>query len=479
MKKNYEISEYGVIRSLEDYDIESSYKSLKELYLPKEHFNDLFEFIMQNQEEKKEGERMFSIFSKGKKRQIKTKNYVGVIETSKGLILEILPKIFFDYSDEDYNTELLNTKKVFLKMLSKLKNSPFLNISSAHLKTSSSFPLLEVFIENYVNEIKNIIRAGLKSQYVDKQENLNFLKGKIVNSLNIKHNHSNKARFYCAFDEFSDNMVYNQLIKSTLLKLHRVSKSHYNRTSILQLLHHFDPVNESTDFMSDFKKVGGNNRLFLNYKKAISWSEVFLLNKSFTNFSGYTKNMAILFPMERIFEDYVGYLMKTYADGHEIKTQDKSYYLVSNHKDKNKFRLKPDIVATNEDNQDQIIFDTKWKLLDETKENKNYNISQADMYQLYAYGKKYDLKNGFLTEPKLVLLYPSNPNFQKPLDDFIYEGELVLSVLPFNLKNSLSKRDEQKELNKILGSISKTTMYYLQDQTLNMAAEDKIKYGDI
>lgn len=478
MKKNYEISEYGVIRSLEDYHIESSFKSLKELYLPKEHFNDLFEFIMQNQDEKKDGERMFSIFSKGKKRQIKTKNYVGLIETSKGLTLEILPKIFFDYSDEDYNTELLDTKKVFLKMLSKLKNSPFLNISSAHLKTSFSFPLLEVFIENYVNEIKKIIRAGLKSQYVDKQENLNFLKGKIVNSLNIKHNHSNKARFYCAFDEFSDNMVYNQLIKSTLLKLYKVSKSHYNRTSILQLLHHFDPVNESSDFMSDFRKVSINNRLFSNYKQAIAWSEVFLMNKSFTNFSGNTKNMAILFPMERIFEDYVGYLMKTYADGHEIKTQDKSYYLVSNHKDKNKFRLKPDIVATNEDNHEQIIFDTKWKLLDESKENKNYNISQADMYQLYAYGKKYDLKNGFSSEPKLVLLYPSNPNFQKPLDDFIYEGELVLSVLPFNLKNSLSKRDEQKELNKILGSISKTTMYYLQDQTLNMAAEDKIKYGD-
>jgi 5-methylcytosine-specific restriction enzyme subunit McrC len=433
---------------------------------------------MQNQEEKKEGERMFSIFSKGKKRQIKTKNYVGVIETSKDLTLEILPKIFFDYSDEDYNTELLDTKKVFLKMLSKLKNSPFLNISSAHLKTSSSFPLLEVFIENYIAEIKKIIRGGLKSQYIDKQENLNFLKGKIVNSLNIKHNHSNKAKFYCAFDEFSDNMVYNQLIKSTLLKLNRISKSHYNRTSILQLLHHFDPVKESTDFISDFRKVSGSNRLYLNYKQAISWSEVFLMNKSFTNFSGNSKNMAILFPMERIFEDYVGYLMKTYADGHEIKTQDKSYYLVSNHKDKNKFRLKPDIVATNEINNEQIIFDTKWKLLDESKEKKNYNISQSDMYQLYAYGKKYDLKNGLSTEPKLVLLYPSNPNFQKPLEDFIYEGELILSVLPFNLKNSLSKTDEQKELNNILASINKTSTYDLQAQQLNMAAEDGIQYGD-
>ena len=76
------------------------------------------------------------------------------------------------------------------------------------------------------------------------------------------------------------------------------------------------------------------------------------------------------------------------------------------------------------------------------------------MYQLYAYGKKYDIKNGFPTEPKLVLIYPSNPNFLKPLDDFIYEGELILSVVPFNLKNSLSKCDEQKELNKLMEKLN-------------------------
>lgn len=459
MRKNYEISEYGVIRSKEDYDIDESFKSLKELYLPKEHFKDLFEFIMQNQEEKKEGERMFSIFSKGKKRQIKTKNYVGVVETSKGLTLEILPKIFFNYSDEDYKTELHNTKKVFLKMLSKLKNSPFLNISSAHLKTSSNFPLLEVFIENYINEVKDIISSGLRSQYIERQDNLNFMKGKIVNSLNLKHNLSNKARFYCAFDEFSENMVYNQLIKSTLLKLHRVSKSHYNRTNIIEILYHFESVSESVNHISDFRKVGENNRLFLNYKQAISWSEVFLLNKSFTNFSGNSRNIAILFPMERIFEDYIGYIMKTYADGHEIKTQDKSYYLVSSHKNKRKFRLNPDIVVTNEKNYEQIIFDTKWKLLDETKENHNYNISQSDMYQLYAYGKKYDLKNGLPTEPKLVLLYPSNPNFQKPLQDFIYEGELILSVMPFNLESCLSNDKEIEEFNRIMQNLDNSLVH--------------------
>lgn len=454
MKKTYQISEYGTIRCLEDYDVDIKAKSLKEIYLSKDHFEDLFEFVMQNQEEKKEGERMFSIFSKGKKRQIKTKNYVGVIETTKGLTLEILPKIFYGFSEEDYDLELQNTKKVFLKMLSKLKNSPFLNISSAHLKTKPNFPLLEIFIENYIKEVQRIIRLGIKSQYIKQEDNLSFLKGKIINTLNIKHNHSNKARFYCRYDEFSENMVYNQLIKSTLHKLNRISRSHYNRTDLLNLLHHFEWVDESKDYKSDFKKVSVNNRLYTEYTKAISWSEVFLSDKSFTNFSGDSKNMAILFPMERIFEDYIGYLMKTYADGHEVKTQDKSYYLITRHKEKEKFRLKPDIVATDPESEDQIIIDTKWKLLDESKENKNYNISQSDMYQLYAYGKKYDLGNTFSSEPKLILLYPMNPDFQSPLEDFIYEGDLVLRIIPFDLSKSLSKTQEKLAIENILKAVN-------------------------
>lgn len=465
MKKNYEISEFGLIRSLEDYpDIDPLFISLKEIYLPKNHFDDLFDFIMQNQEEKKDSERMFSIFYKKKKRQIKTKNYVGVIETFRGLTLEILPKIFFDHQDGNYEAELINTKKIFLKMLSALKNSPFLNISSAHLKTSPNLPLLEIFIESYINEIKKIIRVGVKSQYVENQENLNFLKGKTLSSLNIKHNHSNKARFYCEFDEFSQNNVYNQLVKSTLLKLNRVSKSHFNRTNIFQLLHHFDSIDESKDFIADLRKVNISNRLFTHYQNAISLSEVFLANKSFTNFSGDSKNMAILFPMERIFEDYIGYLMKTYADGYEIKTQNKSYHLVSDHKNKEKFGLKPDIVATNTSNHNRIIFDAKWKVLDESKESSNYGISQSDMYQLYAYGKKYALDaSSIKKEPELVLLYPSNPNFKNSLEKFIYEEELTLNVIPFDLNKSLSKEDEKKEVIKILETMTKFDSNDYQD----------------
>jgi len=88
------------------------------------------------------------------------------------------------------------------------------------------------------------------------------------------------------------------------------------------------------------------------------------------------------------------------------------------------------------------VIDTKWKLLDEYAERKNYNISQADMYQLYAYGKKY---TSVTHEPRLVLLYPSNPNFTNKLEHFIYEGDLKLEVVPFDFN-----KDEKEQIESII-----------------------------
>jgi hypothetical protein len=99
------------------------------------------------------------------------------------------------------------------------------------------------------------------------------------------------------------------------------------------------------------------------------------------------------------------------------------------------------------------------------------------MYQLYAYGKKYRLHSSSQYEPKLLLIYPSNPQFLKPLEEFIYEGELVMHVIPFNLKNSLTKDDEFKELTKVFSIFNKNKIYDIVPYNLNKAAEDDIRYG--
>ena len=96
--------------------------------------------------------------------------------------------------------------------------------------------------------------------------------------------------------------------------------------------------------------------------------------------------------------------------------------------------------------QKKKIIDTKWKLLDENSLRGNYNISSADMYQLYAYGKRFAYNDETNENPNLVLLYPSNPNFTKKLENFIYEGDLILEVIPFDLSGKDDYHKTQIEI---------------------------------
>jgi 5-methylcytosine-specific restriction enzyme subunit McrC len=77
--------------------------------------------------------------------------------------------------------------------------------------------------------------------------------------------------------------------------------------------------------------------------------------------------------------------------------------------------------------------DTKWKsLIDNSRIN--YGISQADMYQMYAYSKKY-------CTPEIWLLYPVNPEMRNHTEISFRSDDGVNVSLFFvdvaNIENSL------------------------------------------
>ena len=159
----------------------------------------------------------------------------------------------------------------------------------------------------------------------------------------------------------------------------------------------FEMVEPSTNYQKDFSRVV-IDRNTKDYEMLMQWSKVFLMNKSFTTFSGKNTSRALLFPMESVYESYVAQQMRKVfgPDGWEVSSQDKGYYLFE--EPRKQFALHPDIVCTMGDRT--IIMDTKWKSLIDN-ERKNYGISQADMYQMYAYSKKYNTS-------EIWLLYPLN-----------------------------------------------------------------------
>nr|WP_241878043.1 McrC family protein [Psychrobacter sp. PraFG1]UNK04456.1 McrC family protein [Psychrobacter sp. PraFG1] len=109
---------------------------------------------------------------------------------------------------------------------------------------------------------------------------------------------------------------------------------------------------------------------------------------------GKHQGISLLFPMERIFEEHVAAcLNKRIAPPLQLKTQAASRYLIEAKDDisdshKNRFMLKPDLLI-NHLGKPRYVMDTKWKIINSSNSQNNFDISQSDIYQMFAYGHKY------------------------------------------------------------------------------------------
>lgn len=410
MKKIIEVREFEKISCNPDFESEYA-------FLPENVFRDLVKFILAYAGDEEHADAL-DFLKIGYRRNvgdiISVNSYVGLIQMQNGYQVQVLPKI--DFGSNDLN--LTETKRVFLRMLRSMKDFPSKVFNESNLKMDR-MTLYEIFINMYLQEVRLLVKHGIKSSYISRKENLNFYKGKMIVTEQIKRNAAHGERFYTQYDEYQVNRAENRLIKATLQKLQSVSSSAENQKEIRQLLTAFEMVLSSVNYQKDFSKVV-IDRSTKEYEMIMRWSRVFLLGKSFTTFSGTTNARALLFPMEKVFESYVSQqLRKVMAEtGWEISTQDKGYYLFDSPK---QFALRPDIVIVRDDGS-KIILDTKWKSLVD-KPRINYGISQADMYQMYAYAKKYHTS-------EIWLLYPQNEEMRGH-DDIMFRSDDGVNVQVF------------------------------------------------
>ncbi len=152
-----------------------------------------------------------------------------------------------------------------------------------------------------------------------------------------------------------------------------------------------------------------------DYEQVLLWCKTFLLENSFSPYKGDTIAFALLFDMNLLFESYVYDYLRKNGDFTSIKNQDKKHHLAYEN-GSGKFALKPDIVI----NGGEIIIDTKWKILNADKSNQG--ISQSDMYQLYAYGTKYE------TCEKLYLVYPKDGETPESSYEYFNDKEQKLQL---------------------------------------------------
>ena len=367
------------------------------------------------------------VFSRRRDGALTASNYVGVLTTRRQTVIEILPKIDLGDQDDPKHEE---TKTHFLKMLRSYRGlRRAAQLPESSIREMKRFPMLEVFIRQFLGNLHMLVRGGLARRYLPIEENLPHLRGRILFRDHIRNNLTNQARFFVAHDELSINRPANRLIHKALTMLRPQVRSEENRQLLRELSVAFADVPQTVNPHADWRKHCVD-RSMRHYGPVMQWVGMFLFRHGLTTFAGRHANLSLLFPMEQVFEDFVTHSFRRYQDEYTVAAQGPRRYLAT-FKDQDTFKMEPDI-SLRRGNRIAFILDAKWKRINARATDRKHEINQADMYQLYAYGKRYGCET-------VALVYPQSRQFSQPLRYRFQEAvkssesKLTLICLPFDV----------------------------------------------
>lgn len=365
MKRSIQIFEY---RELTQFSICSDEKPLG-----KDAIDALWKFNDENKQK----------YFVGTRHGVKFKQFVGVIQIGNTTI-EILPK-----ADSGKDGDLKQWQSVLLQMLKTCKWISLDSLTDAFLKIRNN-SLLDLYFELYLNELDKLIHAGLIKKYKQVEGNKIALKGSLKFAKHIQQNVILKTRFYTSHQVYVHDHLLHQILLCALKVLKKINNNQFRTDRINRLLFSLLEISDKKINASLFNRIV-LNRKTLPYSEALKIAKMLILNYS-PDIKGGKENMiAILFDMNRLWEEFV-YRVLASNLGKEYKIS-----FQNNQKFWNTKTIRPDIYIQYTENgiTSNYIIDTKWKILTD------YNPSDEDLKQIFAYNAHWDCENS-------LLLYPSS-----------------------------------------------------------------------
>ena len=346
-----------------------------------------------------------TVFDWSLREHLRAKSYVGVIQVP-GLSIEILPKVDVEWGSRDtFETkERARSQKNLLYMLAVGGSLPIKERDLASLHTKDA-RFLEVLMRLFAERLLGELRRGADHAYVRREENVSLLRGRILFSEHIRRNLAHAERLYVERDEFDIDTPLNRVLKAACRALLRVTRSAWTARCLHEALVHFGEVSDQEIRGHDLDAVTlhRNNE---RYETLLELAKLILRHETPAPEQGAAEAFSLLFPMEVVFERFIGAFIKKHAasfgfEPSEVHLQARGHskcLLRSAHDGAGHFRLKPDILI-GDATHPKLIVDTKWKrLLPDDRDRRN-GVSQADIYQLFAYAERFDCDRNILLFP--------------------------------------------------------------------------------
>ena len=281
-------------------------------------------------------------------------------------------------------------------------------------------PLL---ILHYISLLKHLVSKGLKKGYVVREENLQSkVRGRILLQRHLTKNVFTKRedRVYCRFQEFTEDIPENRILKKALsfsvrfINQYNSFKNHLQElTPLLSIIGSaFENVSEDVTIAQVAKVNVG--KIFRHYEAAIKVAKLILRHFDYSIDKASDEMQEVrpfCIDMPRLYEMYVlSLLRKAYGD--QIKFQVKGYR-----------KTQVDYIKVSDD--EKLIIDAKYKprysegnqgILNDIQEISRYARDEKILKALGWNPKNESTKGNYF--PKCLIIYPDpNTGFKRETGD--------------------------------------------------------------
>lgn len=381
----------------------------------------------------------FRILSKG----IQFTNFVGVIQAGN-LTIEVLPKIDkgsttaanqaisdLEMNEPETVKERAKWHGALLQMLKECRLLRVNHVDYAALNLRSN-SILDIYLELFLAEAGSLLHEGLLKKYRNQEGNQTALKGQLQFSKQIAYNGTHQERFYVRYTGYNRNNIYNQLLYKTLQLIPRISSNAYLLDKVGRIQLDFPEVTYCAVNEETFNRLIFDRKT-ARYKEALLISKMLLLNYHPDITGGAENVIAILFDMNRLWEEWVYRRLKKEESNLGItvhRQQSADFWhspLLSNPKS-----IRPDILIKRKSPEQTIVVDTKWKIVDDLIPG------DEDLKQMYVYNLFWDCYRS-------ILLYPAQTNISNRGDYIDYRDKNKLFTQC--VVQTVGVFDEQERLN--------------------------------
>lgn len=287
--------------------------------------------------------------------------------------------------------------------------------------------LVDLFAKVLINATKLLLKRGISKNYVDTTEEIAGIKGKLELSQTLKMNLQQKQKTVCTFDEFSENILLNQILVTTLYLLLCIRNVDQElKQEIKALLWKIPGIQEISLSLVDFQRIRLNRnnhfyRFILNVCQIIFENTLPSEEKGEYIFSDFTRDDS---KMNRLFEGFIRNFYRIELHNlYKVKSESISWQFESVESESFSYlpQMRTDITLENDEGK--IIIDAKYYRETMSVYYEKEKIKSANLYQLFSYLLNQEEKTQKTKNAAGILLYPT---IQKEYDlQFRYQNHPI------------------------------------------------------